>query len=188
MSKDRLARKLLKAAGQTVPSLQVLNLENNTMGYHGYGEYPERAAPNPWVGPFDVFEIHTLNEYPQLEQLLLGQPAFIFVNDAGSYHERWLYVEVYVQVSEEMAQSEQWEHLPVGALREVGRRFKQAWTGPFQGMADIIQRLREMGNQASTPTGTSEQYWEDQIQRRVQPDRRRLNPLTGEYEIQHEGD
>ncbi len=195
-ARRRLVRKLFaqeirEAASSPPPiphSLHVLTLENNTMGHHGSPpDWEERAAENPWAGPHDVFEFHVLNEHPGLEQLLLGQPAFIFVNDGGSYHERWLYVEVYVQVADEMLISEQWENLPVFS-HQPERRFKQAWAGPFRGMRDIIQRLQEMGNHRITPTGTSEQYWQDQVRRHQVPDRRRLNPLTGEYEVGHEGD
>lgn len=180
--RDRLERRL---AGQFPQGDYVKALEGETWttGIHGSME-DERPAPSPW--PYLEIETSLPGE---VEQQLLGYPAYLFVRENGSYHERFLKVEVFVQVpwgmfddhedlwvySERSVESHAAQYQKADSLPLRASRYRAWMPIKYPGHKVLVEQME----QQEIKPQSSEQYWQDQVRRQEQPGLRR-DPQTGE--------
>jgi hypothetical protein len=83
-----------------VSSLVLLEIHGSSSGHYGFGDMPERAAPDPrGCRPEWRFSIEPKDPKVQiLNQLLAKHPIVMMEHERGSYHERFLDAFVFVTI------------------------------------------------------------------------------------------
>ncbi len=161
----------------------VASLSGSSSGSHGYGGDPEWPAPNPMGLSIADVRIDTV-----IEQQLLGHPCTAKpISAGGSFHERWIDIEIYVTVpylSIEDANGEYIEGDSVSASRKVKNWI---WppvgpvTFPFEGIKHAIAHVRALAGEDDPDTfpQDSGEWWTKAIDK-VKASTPLKRPLDGD--------
>lgn len=129
-------------------SILVATLNGSTSGSHGHGGDPEWPAADPIRATFADVKIDAF-----VEKQLIGHPCTVRpIQAGGSFHERWIELQIYVTVPYASVEDAEGEYLENDPISPMGKSIIDwIWppvgpvTFPFEGIKHAVTHVRSLG-------------------------------------------
>lgn len=151
---ETASEKLKSHPDSQVSVINIIKISGFSSGIHAYGDQDDVPAGNPLKeADWKVMD-------RKYEKYLIGKPAFIEKHLAGSYHEKWIDINVYViaDIDSEDSNLQSWSYRP-----EPGRRGPQKYERiikhfTFHSMPQAIEIVKNSVDMEFPTAGESPTY------------------------------